>query len=375
MAQNPIRGLVQRNPTEAWELSDIELDEPGPGEVRVAIKAAGLCHSDHLLLGGGYSGMSRPVVPGHEGAGIVEAVGPGVTSLEPGDHVLLLVPVPACGVCHACISGMTYFCEDGQYTGGGRQITDHTARHHAKGQDLGIFVFLGTFAEASIVNERSCLKLDPSIAFKDACTIGCAGVTGWGAVQNTGRLETGDSVVVVGVGGVGANAIMSARFGGAKDVVAIDPLASKREAALSFGADHAFATFDEARDYLRDVTWGKMANLAVMTMGEGNGQLLDEALSLTGKRGRCVIVNVHPDNEHDAKLSLRALQSSEKQILGCLSGSWHGREGASFLLDLYRRGLYDPSKIVTKTFTLDEIDKGYATQSAGECVRAVVVVD
>jgi len=193
-------------------------------------------------------------------------------------------------------------------------------------------------------------------------------------VQNTGRLQPGDSVVVVGVGGVGANALMAARFLGAKDVIAVDPLASKRDQAHVFGADAAVATIEEARALVSQRTHGRMADLVVMAMGVGDASLLQSALDVLGNRGRCVIVNVHPEDERVATVSLRALQSTEKQILGCLSGSWHGRRGANFLLDLHRRGLYDPSLLVSRTYALDDVEQGYADQLAGECVRAIVVM-
>lgn len=367
------RAIVQWDAGEAWRLEDITLDTPRAGEVRVAIMAAGLCHSDQILAEGGYAGMRRPIIPGHEGAGVIEEVGPGVEDLVPGDHVLFCVPVPACGVCDSCLKGMTYFCEEGRHTGAGMQISDLTSRHHARGQDLGLFVFLGTFADHTVVNQRSCLKIDPDLAFADACTIGCAGVTGWGAVQNTGRMRPGETVVVVGVGGVGANALMAARFLGAKNVIAVDPLAAKRDVALSLGADHAVPSLNEANEVVGALTSGRMSQLAIMSMGIGDGSILATALALLGKRGRAVIVNVHPEDETAAVVSLRRVQSMEHQILGCFSGSWHGRQGASFLLELHARKLYDPGSIVTRTYALERLDEGYADQAAGRCVRAVVV--
>lgn len=375
MGERTSRAVVQWSIDEGWGLEEITLDPPGPEEVLVRVKAAGLCRSDHHLIDRGYSEIRRPVVPGHEGAGVVEEVGSNVTDLAPGDHVLFCVPVPACGYCPACLRGLTYYCENGQYTGGGMQIADHGARHHGRGQDLSIFVFLGTFADHTVVNRHSCVAIDPSLDFKDVCTIGCAGVTGWGSVQNTAKTQPGEMVVVMGVGGVGANALMAARFVGARSVIAVDPLETKRKAALGFGADLAVENVDAARELVGSLSAGRMADVVIMALGAGDGELLAPSLGLLGKRGRCVIVNVHPEEETHAAVSLKNLQTYEKQILGCSNGSWHGYQGAKFLLALQERGLYDPGLIVTNTYSLESIDQGYADQIAGECVRAVVVND
>ncbi len=373
MSERSSRAIVQWRIDQGWALEQITLDAPGHDEVCVRVKAAGLCRSDHHLIDGGYSEIRRPIVPGHEGAGVVAEVGGNVKGIKAGDHVLFCVPVPACGYCPACLSGLTYYCENGQYTGAGMQISDHRARHHGRGEDLSIFVFLGTFADYTIVNQFSCVKIDPSLPFEKVCTIGCAGVTGWGSVQNTARTQPGETVIVLGVGGVGANALMAARFIGAKDVIAVDPLSTKRDVASSFGANHAVANLEEARELVGSLSAGRMADVVIMALGTGDGELLAPSLGLLGKRGRVVIVNVHPEDETHAAVSLKNLQSYEKQVLGCSNGSWHGYHGATFLLGLHERGLYDPGLIVSDTYTLDTIDAGYADQEAGKCVRAVVV--
>ncbi len=355
-----------------WSVETIHVDEPRRGEVLVRMEAAGLCHTDHHLVEGGYPDIRRPLVGGHEGAGVVEAVGPGVTELAPGDRVVLCVPVSACGVCVACLRGMSNLCEQGALTGAGRQIGDGTSRHHARGQDLGIFVFAGTFAEYTVVAQETCHRVENDLTGVEVCSVSCAGVTGWGAVQNTAELRPGDVAVVVGVGGVGANAIMAARHLGASAVLAVDPLERKRGLAAGYGADAAAADFGQARAIVSEWTRGRMADVVVMAMGVGNGQLLSDGLALLGKRGRLAVVNVHSPQETMASVSLRDLQSMEKQVRGCLSGSWHGRQGVRFLLDMSARGRYDPGAIVDATWKLDEIDAGYAHQLAGHSVRGVI---
>jgi Zn-dependent alcohol dehydrogenase len=367
------RAAVQWEPGGgAWSVETVHVDEPRRGEVLVRMEAAGLCHTDQHLGDGGYPEIVRPLVGGHEGAGVVEAVGAGVTSVAAGDRVVLCVPVPACGVCVACLRGMSHLCEQGALTGAGRQVSDGTSRHHARGVDLGIFVFAGTFSEYTVVAEQTCHRVEADLSGADVCSVSCAGVTGWGSVQNTAELRPGEVAVVVGVGGVGANALMAARHLGASAVLAVDPLERKRTLATTFGADDAVADFDRARDTVGEWTRGRMADVVVMAMGVGDGAQLADGLSLLGKRGRLAVVNVHPSDEVSATVRLRDLQSMEKQIRGCLSGSWHGRQGVRFLLDLAERGLYDPALIVDATWRLEQIAEGYADQLAGNSVRSII---
>lgn len=355
-----------------WSVEEVLVDGPRWGEVLVRVDAAGLCHTDETLARGGYSEVTRPVVGGHEGAGVVMEVGPGVTHVAPGDRVVLCVPVPACGYCIACMQGRSHLCERGALTGAGRQIGDGTSRHHARGRDLGIFVFLGTFAEYTVVAEASCLPYEADLVARDVCTVACAGVTGWGSVQNTAQLRPGEIAVVAGVGGVGANAIMAARHLGAGQILAVDPLEPKRRRAGGFGADEAVAGLEEAREVVGSWTQGRMADVVIMAMGTGDGTLLADALALVGKGGRVIIVNVHSSEESSATVSLRDLQSYEKQVRGCLSGSWHGRTGARFLLDLHRRGHYDPSLIAGDSWALEQIGEGYAAQRDGRAIRSLL---
>lgn len=366
------RAAVDWGDRASWSIETVQIDPPRAGEVLVRMLAAGLCHTDLTLVEGGYAGIARPIIGGHEGVGVVEEVGASVTGLAAGDRVLFLVPIPPCGRCVACLKGLTYLCESGAALGRGRQLSDGTARHHARGQDLGIFVLLGLFAEYTVVHEASLMKISDDLPPHVVCPVSCAGVTGWGAVQNTADLRAGEVTVIVGVGGVGANAVQAARYLGAQAVLAVDPLAVRRELARDLGADDAVPDLDIARDLVSAWTHGRMADAVVMTMGVGDGSLLAQAMALLGKRGRLVVVNVHPDDERQVTLSLRDLQEYEKQIRGCLAGSWHGRKGAGFLLELAARGRYDPAAIVSRTYRMDDIDQGYADQVNGDVVRAVL---
>jgi S-(hydroxymethyl)glutathione dehydrogenase/alcohol dehydrogenase len=219
----------------------------------------------------------------------------------------------------------------------------------------------------------SCVVVDSSLRPEVACTLACAGVTGWGAVLNTARVRPGDVVVIAGVGGIGANALMAARFAGARAVIAIDSVPFKRATAARLGAAAAVATFDEALDAVGRLTDGRLAHQVIMAISNGDGRQLQDALSLVGKRGRVVIVNVHPAEETSATVSLRELQSLEKQVVGCLAGSWDGRKGIRFLAELQRRGLYDPSQILSRVYdSLEDLPLGYQDQSGGRIIRGAV---
>jgi NDMA-dependent alcohol dehydrogenase len=368
------RAAIQWARDQSWSIDRIRVDPPGPGEVLIRVRAAGLCHSDLHMVQGGYPELSRPIVGGHEGAGVVEMTGPGTTGFAVGDHVLFCIPVPPCGTCAACLRGLPYLCERGALVGQGRQISDGTSRHHAGDRDLAIFVFLGAFSEFTVVNAASCLRVNQALSFAEICTISCAGVTGWGSVQNTAELRAGETAVVVGVGGVGANAVAAARFLGASWLLAVDPLEPRRELAVRLGADAAVPDLPAAAEAVASATYGRGADAVIMAMSAGDGHLISDALALLGKRGRLVVVNVHPETERLVSLTMRDLQLYEKQIRGCLSGSWHGRRGAEFLVDLARRGRYDPAAIVDRTYALDQINLGYQDQAAGRTVRAVILM-
>ncbi len=204
-----------------WSVEDIELDAPKAGEVRVKLAASGMCHSDEHLVTGDLP-FALPIIGGHEGAGVVEEVGEGVSWLAPGDHVVFGF-IPSCGRCPSCSTGHQNLCDLGALMGIGQQITDGTSRHHAQGSDLGLMCLLGTFAHHTVVNEASCIKIENDVPLDKACLLGCGVVTGWGSSVYAADVGPGDIVAVVGIGGIGANAIQGAKLAGAKQIWAIDP--------------------------------------------------------------------------------------------------------------------------------------------------------
>ena len=355
-----------------WSVEEIELDPPQAGEVLVKLAASGMCHSDEHVVTGDLP-FELPIIGGHEGAGTVEAVGEGVSWLAPGDKVVFGF-IPSCGRCRSCSTGHQNLCDLGAVIALGKQI-DGTSRHHAQGKDLNTMCILGTFAHHTVVNEASCIKVDQDVPLDRACLLGCGVVTGWGSSVYAAEVEPGDVVAVVGIGGIGANAIQGARLAGAKQIWAIDPVEFKREKAMEFGATHTAASLDDALPAITEASWGRMADKVVMTMGVGSGELLASALALTAKRGRVVITNLHPATELSATVSLLDLTLMEKQVVGSIFGSANPRADIPKLLELYQRGQLDLDGLVTKTYSLDQVNDGYQDMRDGKNIRGVLVYE
>ena len=354
-----------------WSVEEIELDAPKAGEVLVKIAASGMCHSDEHLTTGDLP-FALPIIGGHEGAGVVEAVGEGVSWLEVGDHVVFGF-IPSCGRCPSCSTGHQNLCDLGALMGLGMQVTDGTSRHHAGGKDLTLMCMLGTFAKHTVVNEASCIKIEKDIPLEKACLLGCGVVTGWGSSVYAAEVSPGDTVVVVGIGGIGANAVQGAKLAGAKHVIAIDPIEFKREKAMQFGATHTAASMAEALPLVQQISWGTMANKVIMTMGVGSGAVIGEALALTAKRGRVVVTNIHPAMEYSASMSLLDLTLMEKQVVGSLFGSGNPRADIPKLISLYREGQLDLDSLISKTYPLEGVNDGYEDMRAGKNIRGVLV--
>jgi S-(hydroxymethyl)glutathione dehydrogenase/alcohol dehydrogenase len=353
-----------------WSVEEIDLDPPCSGEVLVRLVGSGLCHSDEHLVTGDLP-FSLPIIGGHEGAGVIEEVGPGVHWLARGDHVIFGF-IPSCGRCPSCAAGQENLCDLGMYLGAGKQISDHTARHHAHDTDLGLMCLLGTFAERTVVNEASCIKVDQDVPLDKACLLGCGVVTGWGSAVYAADVAPGEDVAIVGIGGIGINAVQGAKLAGAQRIFAIDPVPFKREQALVFGATHTASSLAEAVGVIGDATQGRMANKVIMTMGLGTGDNIAEALAVTAKRGRVVITNLHAASEMQVSMSALDLTLMEKQVVGSLFGSANPRADIPKLLGLYADGQLKLDELVTRTYPLDEINHGYEDMREGRNLRGVI---
>ena len=365
-----------------WSVEEIELDPPRAGEVLVKLAASGLCHSDEHLVTGDMVldqatadalGLKQlPIIGGHEGAGEIVEVGPDVTTLAPGDHVVLSF-IPACGRCPSCAMGQQHLCDLGAFLLAGRQVTDFTARHHASdGSDLGVMCCVGTFEPYTVVSEASCVKIEPHIPLDRAALVGCGVTTGWGTAVNAADVRSGETVVVVGLGGIGMNAVQGARLAGADKIVAVDPLESKRDRAGIFGATHTASSIEEATALVGELTKGAMADKAMLTVGVAYGDLIAPLMNLVKKAGRAVVTAVAPVSQTDVKLDLFMMAMMRKELVGCIFGNANPRRDIPRILDFYSQGKLKLDELVTNTYPLEDINQGYDDMRNGTNIRGVV---
>lgn len=357
-------------PGEPWSVEEIELDEPRAKEVLVRIEAAGMCHSDdHVRQGDGYAAL--PTIGGHEGAGVIEALGPGVEGLAVGDHVVFSF-TPACGRCHWCTIGRSNLCDYGQYLMEGSMISGGY-RAHARGKDVGTLSLVGTFSERTVVHETSIVKIDPDIPFEVACLLGCGVPTGWGSSVNIGKVKPGETVVVVGIGGIGANAIQGARMSGAQNIIAVDPVPFKTDQAKILGATHTATSMEEALPLIQEITRGVMADVGVCTVGVVEGSMIQPFLDLVSKGGRAVLTGMARNVDDKPVLGLQMFSLFEKSLLGTIYGGCNPRADIPRLASLYKAGKLQLDELVTRTYSLDQINEGYADMLAGRNIRGVIV--
>ena len=383
------RAAVLWGMNQEWQVEEIEIDPPRANEVLVTWKAAGLCHSDeHMVTGDmvppaealAMMGIDSifPLIGGHEGAGVVTEVGPGVTSLKPGDHVSASF-IPSCGRCRWCSTGRQNLCDNGRGTLGGGMITDGTHRHFIDGsqgrQPVGLMAKLGTFAEHACVAESSLIKVDDDFPLECVALVSCGVATGWGSATSRAAVTAGDTVVVVGIGGIGINAVQGARMAGATRVIAVDPVEFKREKAMEFGATHAFASMEEAMPAVMEMTWGQMADKVIMTPGVLHGDMMALGVSLAGKGGTVVVTAIAPITQTESSVNLFELAMWNKEIKGTIFGSLNPRADIPRLLGMYRDGTLKLDELITRRYTLDQINDGYDAMRRGENIRGVIVFD
>ncbi|MCV7199161.1 Zn-dependent alcohol dehydrogenase [Mycobacterium angelicum] len=366
-----------------WTVEEFQLDPPRAGEVLIRLAATGLCHSDEHIRQGklapppetlrdlGLPSMS-PTIGGHEGSGVVVEVGPGVTRFSPGDHVVTSF-VAVCGQCRWCASGMEYLCDTGSGTLAPGMPTDGTFRHHsADGRNLGHVSKIGAFAEHTVVSADSLVKIDAELPLVPAALLACAVPTGYGSAVNRANVRGGDTVVVIGTGGIGSAAIQGARISGAARIVAVDPVAFKRECAPTFGATHTAATATEAIELVRELTRGVMADAVVVAPAMIGAADVAAALTLTRKAGTCVLAGLPSPGLNSVEFGLQEFILMNKTLSGTVFGSCNPKSDIPLLATLYQSGRLLLDEMITKRYGLDEINDAYTDLAAGELIRGVI---
>ena len=364
------RAAVLRRPETDYEIVEVDVLDPGPGEVLVEMAYAGLCHSDehlrHSNPGGRY-----PIVGGHEGSGVVQAVGPGVTAVAPGDSVVTSF-LPACGHCRFCAQGRSNLCDKGATIASG-QLPSGTFPFRLDGEELGGFCMVGAFARHTLLSEFSCVRIEPHVALDTAALVACSVPTGWGSAVYSGGVRPGDTVVVVGLGGVGANAVQGAVHAGALHVVGVDPVALKREFAESVGATHTVASTEEAVGLARQLSRGTGADVVVVTVGKMSAEVYAGSAACLGKGGTLVLTAL-ADRPGEGTVELRGQMATvfEHRIQGSLFGSCNPFRDIPALLRLHEEGRLELDRLITRRYALDELNQGYRDQAAGETIRGLL---
>jgi NDMA-dependent alcohol dehydrogenase len=354
---------------EALEVVEVGLDGPKAGEVRVRMGASGVCHSDLSVVNGTLL-SPLPAVLGHEGAGVVDEVGEGVSRVKAGDHVVLSF-VPQCGWCYMCTHDSPEMCETGFMAMAMGAQLDMTPRFSRDGAPLHQMSALGTFSEELVCPEISMVKIDPDVPYTSAALIGCGVLTGFGAAANTADLKPGDTVAVIGCGGVGLNAIQGAKWKGAERIIAVDRFDSKLDMAKQFGAtDLVNASNGDPVAQVRELTAGRGVDVSFEVIGLKD--TVQQAFAMVRRGGQAIIVGV-PKMEQMMEIPIAMeLLVNEKQVRGSWYGSSDVQRDVPRLVELYKDGTLKLDELVSRRIGLEGINDAFTSMEAGEVARSVV---
>lgn len=362
-----MRAAVLYGWNEPLKVEAVKLDEPRQGEVIVKLAASGVCHSD-LSIQRGILPMPPPIIIGHEGAGVVEAVGPGVTSVRKGDHVILTW-LYSCGRCRECGRGRPHLCDKAAMATMSGAMFDGTTRFTVGGTEMRHWV--GSFSEYTCVPEEGVVPIRKDVPLSSACLVGCGVMTGVGAAMNTAKVEPGDHVAVFGCGGVGLNVIQGAALCGAEKIIAVDLVARKLEMAKTFGATHSVNARDgDPVGQVKELTEGKGVDYAFEVIG--SPEVMQQAFDSTRRGGRAVAVGVPPFGTQ-VSLTAAALPLDEKGIMGSYYGSPRFRYDMPRILDLYMAKKLKLDELVSRRLPLDQINTAFEIMEKGEVARSVIV--
>ena len=344
-------------------VEDVSIDPPGPGEIAVRLAACAICHSDILYADGAWGGQ-LPAIYGHEAAGVVEAVGPGVSSPAPGDHVVVTL-IRSCGICPSCTGGAAVTCETRLPLDQRSPLRDHA------GQTLVQGLRTAAFAETVVVHASQAVTIPKDLRFDSAALLACGVITGVGAVVNTARLRPGDTAVVIGAGGVGLNTVQGAVLAGARVVVALDIVPAKLEAARRFGATHVLPADDRAVvEEVRSITGGRGADHVFVTVGAKPA--FSQAFAMAARSGGIVLVGM-PASGVTVELDPGAIASDNQRILGSKMGGALIHRDIPQLVGFYRQGRLKLDELISGRFPLDRINEAIASAKSGEAVRNVIL--
>lgn len=347
-------------------LEQVQIEPPRAGEVMVRIGATGVCHSDYHVIRGEWK-YGLPMILGHEAAGVVEALGEGVTGVRPGDHVVLSFR-PACGMCRLCAQGRGVLCEG--RSGDRFRMFDGTSRVHRNGEDILVLARVGSFAEQVVVAAEQVVPVRKDVAMDVLALIGCAVTTGVGAVVNAAKVEPGSTVAVIGCGGVGLNVIQGAALVSAGRIIAVDLLENKLEYARQFGAtDTVNASTGDAVEQVREMTGGGV-DYAFEVIG--NGKTVEQAIEMTRVAGTACIVGMAPQGSR-ASFDPLLFVNKETKLIGTWYGSARPRIDFPRMIELTMAGKLKVNELISRRYTLDQINEGYQDLLDGKNIRGVMI--
>ncbi|MFF2395445.1 NDMA-dependent alcohol dehydrogenase [Nocardia sp. NPDC058114] len=352
------RGALIWDRNQPWSIEDIEIGEPRAGEVTVRMETAGLCDADRHLVTGDIAMAGFPVLGGHEGAGVVVEVGADVHDLTVGDHVVMSF-VPSCGTCGPCRAGLCNLCDLGAGLLGGAAVSDGTFRATARGRGVHPMALVGAFAPYAVVHRASVVKIDPSIPFEIACLVGCDITTGYGSAVHTARIQPGEDVAIIGLGGVGASTLQGAVLSGASRIFVVDPVEWKRTQAEKLGATDVYPDLATAAAGITAATGGRMCHKVIASMGRRDGDDLEAWMDLTARAGTCVLTAMGSAVAAQVPLTLSMRTLLQKNLQGSLFGGGNPHEDILEVLALYKLGDLDLDGTLTKEYRLDQINEGY----------------
>ncbi|MFC7401876.1 NDMA-dependent alcohol dehydrogenase [Citricoccus sp. GCM10030269] len=370
----PTTAAIVREQPGRFDVTDVLLEEPREGEILVKMVASGLCHSDYHLLSGDSQPGLLPMVGGHEGTGIVEGVGPDTHGWEVGDKLVFSF-IGSCGKCRWCSEGMTNLCDLGAFLMKGSRFRDPDSFRFSlpDGTPISQMCGLGTFAERTVVDVNSAVKLPPDAPLETLWLLGCGVGTGWGSAVYLAGIHPGDVTIVMGIGGVGINAVQGAVHAGSMSVIAVDPLEFKREKAREMGATHAFADIQEATEFARSITNGQGADQAILTPGVLAGEHIAQGFAAIRKAGTVVVTGIAPASEEVIPIQPLELTRYQKRIQGSVYGGSNPQADIPRQYRMYSAGQLKLDELISRTYSLENINDGYDDLLNGLNIRGGVI--